>query len=282
MSYPSTPLPDDDFRREREILPAEIFLGGEGRDRPPSDLMSQEGWDHVMSLPDDVAIMTSSHQGSLIDEMNALSNEFLSAVYREDLTGPFMQVPTIFACDEVAALVFITLSGYYRQALGCLRNALEVTVHGAAFAIREDVHGLARWLDATDDPTFGGSCRTLHESRIGTQLRSGSYCVFGEARHDSAWARQMYHRLCGYAHSRAGATNVDLWQSNGPIRVPSVVLSVREQMREVLAFLYLLLRIGKADFQLPPSAASLYEAPSPDWSDAAALVKSSGLLDFTT
>jgi hypothetical protein len=224
-----------------------------------------------MGLPDDVALMTSSHQGSDIEAMHALSSAFLEATYLgAEAVGPFMQTPTIFANDEFAALVFITLSGYYRQALACLRNAVEVVTHAAACACRNDEAGLARWLDGQTEPTFGRSCRTLHDTYPEPQDSDG-YSIFGRKRDDAAWARRIYSRLCGYAHSRGGSTNVDLWQSNGPIRVPSVVVSVLEQLREVAAFVSLEILVAHPDFVMPSAIRALYFDPGDEWASAAQL-----------
>ncbi|HTX22058.1 MAG TPA: hypothetical protein VMD27_09425 [Candidatus Aquilonibacter sp.] len=55
------PLPNDDFRAVRIALePSDFALGSEIPDLPPKDLISKETWNHLVGLPDDVAIRTSN------------------------------------------------------------------------------------------------------------------------------------------------------------------------------------------------------------------------------
>src|SRR5262245_50700245 len=209
---------------------------GDGSEYTPSDLVGRETWSHVMSCADDVALMTSAHEGSLIDDMHEVDSAWLSATYIKSMTGPFMYDASLVAHEEFEAVIFNALHGYYRQAIGCLRNAFEVLTHASAYAVAQDQSGHAAWLAGNEEPAVGVSLRTLHDSGIGQQLRhSSGYSVFGVSRTDSAWARIQYARLCAYAHSRAGSNNIDFWQSNGPVHVPDAVARVRDELRETLA-----------------------------------------------
>lgn len=60
-------LDSDDFRARRKVLESDDFASTDGEpDPPPSDLISEEAWDGIMTLPDDVAIRTTSHLGEWV------------------------------------------------------------------------------------------------------------------------------------------------------------------------------------------------------------------------
>jgi hypothetical protein len=47
----------DDFRAIRRVLEPDDFAVTDGKpDSPPTDLIGQEAWDHIMTLPGHVAI----------------------------------------------------------------------------------------------------------------------------------------------------------------------------------------------------------------------------------
>jgi hypothetical protein len=77
-----------------------------------------------MVLPTDVALKTSSYAGSAAAQLEALNSDWVFS-----WPGPgqasFMDEVCLLAGEEFDALVFNALHGYYRQAIGCLRNALE-------------------------------------------------------------------------------------------------------------------------------------------------------------
>jgi hypothetical protein len=63
-------LPQDDFRRERRNLTPWVFAGLTDDEAttwpPPSDLISREHWDAIMALPTDVALTSTSYEGTLM------------------------------------------------------------------------------------------------------------------------------------------------------------------------------------------------------------------------
>jgi hypothetical protein len=57
----------DDFRAIRRVLEPDDFVVTDGKPDPPStDLIDQEAWDHITTLPGHVVITTTSYQGSKI------------------------------------------------------------------------------------------------------------------------------------------------------------------------------------------------------------------------
>lgn len=128
-------LPETDFRRERMGLPDEAFAVGHAEPLiPPTDLIDRKVWSHVISLPDDVALSTSSHQGSHINWIYSMYNQWSDATYLESRSGPYLFEAASLATEEFDAVIFNSLHGYYRQALGCLRNVFEVLAHATSFA----------------------------------------------------------------------------------------------------------------------------------------------------
>jgi hypothetical protein len=130
-------LPEDDFRRERALLSPELFADpGTGSDLPATDLVSKEAWTGLIDLPTDVLLRTTSHEGSSVDVLHRLTSMWIDLVFRiDESSAPYMSEASLLAYEEFDALAFIALHGYYRQALGCLRNALEVLTVGAGLAV---------------------------------------------------------------------------------------------------------------------------------------------------
>jgi hypothetical protein len=62
--------------------------------------------------------------------------------------APFMEEVSLLAGEEFNALVFNALHGYYRQAIGCLRNALETLIAGAGLAVTGNQELFKRWRNA--------------------------------------------------------------------------------------------------------------------------------------
>lgn len=113
-----------DFRRKRSYLAPHLFLGGKKGDTypPPSDLIPIDRWAGIMDLPTDVALRTSGFDGSLIARLAGLHSDWIFSWPPVD-GAPYMEEPALLAGEEFDALVFNAMHGYYRQAIGCLRNA---------------------------------------------------------------------------------------------------------------------------------------------------------------
>jgi hypothetical protein len=101
---------------------------------PPTDLVPKEQWDHLMILPTDVALKSSSYEGSTIPRLATLDSAWIFS-WPEPGEAPFMEEVSLLAGEEFNALVFNALHGYYRQAIGCLRNAIETLIAAAALAV---------------------------------------------------------------------------------------------------------------------------------------------------
>src|SRR6185312_13847317 len=76
--------------------------------------------------------------------------------------APFMFEASLDAADGFHAAPFIAAHGWYRQATGALRTALESVAIAAGYAVRGDEEGLARWRAGAVERNFGEAIQWLH------------------------------------------------------------------------------------------------------------------------
>jgi len=261
-------LPDDDFRRERRYVAPWVFaLPGDSEGKtypPPSDLITEEHWRNIMGLTTDVGLKSSSYEGSLISRLDQLHSDWVFS-WPEFDDAPFMAEVALLAGEEFDALVFNALHGWYRQAIGCLRNALETMAVASALAVTNNKASLYAWRAGNKELGFGTARTLIRDSAVGQHVDADATpeSVFGNA--DTAWMKDRYSRLCAYAHSQAGYNNADFWESNGPIFVPSALAVVEAELRETLALCYLLLRLGWPGYQAGPGEPALLNGPQGAW-----------------
>src|SRR6266508_4216809 len=141
-------LPEDDFRRLRRYLAPWVFAFPEDSEGktwpPPSDLIDEEKWASVMDLSTDVALKSSSYEGTLVSRLAQLHSDWIFS-WPDPGKAPFMEEPSLLAGEEFDALVFNALHGWYRQAIGCLRNALETLMTAAALAAGKNSKSFREW-----------------------------------------------------------------------------------------------------------------------------------------
>jgi hypothetical protein len=263
------PLPADDFRRERAFLAPHLFADPGTGHEPPTEMVSQRPWKGVIDLPTDVLLRTTSHEGRTFDELADLSSLWTFMTPMEEAPAPYVFDAALLAGEEFDALTFIGPHGYYRQAFGCLRNALEVLTVGAGLAVTGNQNLFNNWRNGGAVP-FGNACDWLAASAVGQQLDGAAAPAAIFRRKDpTAWIARLYGRLCAYAHSKAGYNNMDLWESNGPVHVWGVLNRLVGEARETMALGLILLRIGWSDMEITDEARRLLESPSDEWADVA-------------
>jgi hypothetical protein len=261
-------LPEDDFRRLRRYLAPWVFAlpgGDEGKTWPPPwDLIGEDDWAGIMDLPTDVALKSTSYEGSLISRLHQLHSDWIFS-WPEVGEARFMEEVALLAREEFDALVFNAVHGWYRQAIGCLRNALETLIIGAALAVTNNVKSFQAWRQGTKQYGFGAARALIRDSELGQQIDDDAApeSVFGDD--DGSWTKTRYSRLCAYAHSQAGYNNADFWESNGPIFVPSALQVVEAEFRETLALSYLLLRLGWPRYLPGQGQPALLNGSQGDW-----------------
>ena len=259
----SRPLSLDDFRAVRIVLEDEDFaLVEEGPEGPPTDLIEQEVWNGIVTLPDDVAVRTSSHCGQLL---RVLSQHWTVWVFAMDsVEGPIGEA-MLDAADEFRAATFNVLHGYYRQACGCLRNALEVITTAAASQVSGRADVLGKWQQG--ELGFGSACDVLQSAPSLDSLRKGLAKDPGDSMFDQktkassgGWARRLYSTLSGFEHSSPTCRNGDMWQSNGPVFAPRAFRETASVFIEVSSLCFLLVKAAFPPFSFPDEARAITEA----------------------
>jgi hypothetical protein len=261
----SKPLPLDDFRAIRIILEPDDFVLSSGEDPPPSDPVDKKTWHGITLLPDDVSVQTSNHHGSLLKALYVLWGAWLEALGKdEDPLYYTMMDPA----DEFQAATFSALNGYYRQAIGCLRSALEQVVIGAYFQIcSEDADGqdFERWRSGEVPSGFDKACQRLNgapalQSMNAHLIDTLGFSIFEQKTREAegGWARRLYSLLSEYSHTRPGFTNFDMWNSNGPIYVPKAFNYSAALYLQTAALGFIVIKLGRPDFNLPQAASQVF------------------------
>jgi hypothetical protein len=98
------PLAADDFRRERALLAPHLFADPGSGDEPPTELVSQDRWEHVIDLPTDVLLRTTSHEGRVFDDLADLSTLWTFITPMEEHQAPFLFEAALLAGEEFDAL----------------------------------------------------------------------------------------------------------------------------------------------------------------------------------
>jgi hypothetical protein len=265
------PMPLSDFRAVRIILEPEDFAWGPDTEPPPSDLIDEDTWAGIMHLADDVGIQTSNHQGNMLRTLYGLAyawTETIDAGMAGDDQDELYDV-LLDAHDEYDACIFNALHGYYRAAIGCLRNAIELTCIGTYCELCGKVTKYADWRAGKAELAFGAACEALHAAPSVIPLESQLQKTLGDSvfeRKDAkrgtsgGWARRLYAQICKYSHSRPGFTHVDMWHSNGPVYDTKAFLTTTDLYLETCMLCFDLVKMARPKFELPDQALKLYSS----------------------
>ncbi len=254
------PLDTADFRAIRIVLEPGDFAVSDGKPDIPTNLVDNETWHGIVDLPDDVSIRTSNHQGIILKELYALQSTWTDHAIGDEQDLLFEVL--LYTIDELDAALFNALHGYYRQAIGCLRNIVELVLFGTHCQMAQDTIIFERWQAGQYENSFGGACALLLQDApvqaLNAFLRSTANDTIIDRRNapqSGGWARRLYAELSEYSHSRPNATNVGLWQSNGPIYFPRAFMITASFYAETLAFCYLLIKLAHPSLILPEEVA---------------------------
>jgi hypothetical protein len=257
------PLELSDFRAIRIILEPDDFAVSDGQPDIATDLIDQETWQAIVGLPEDVSIRTSNHQGTILKALSNLNFSWVSHAIGDE--QDVLYEVLLYTIDEMDAMLFNVLHGYYRQAIGCLRNILELTAFGALCQLRQDRPRFERWRRG-EEIHFGEVCTQLQGlppiQALNAALLAQVNDTFLERRqgpHTGGWARRLYATLCASSHSRPSATNVGLWASNGPVYVPAAFDLAATLCSETLALCYILIKLARPQLVLPDAMQSEFE-----------------------
>jgi hypothetical protein len=247
----------DDFRARRDFLQDESFgLPPDGPD-PELDLIPERAWKALIALPDDVALRTTSLQGTIAEHCY----DAWSAVVDSFPQGRMEESPMFEALldlsDYLQSASFSALHGYYRQAFATLRSAIEVMIVTARFALFEGLDALRSWR--YEDVPVAAIRPVMDLDRLAgldtvTQLNVAmAPRVFanGAGTQREGWVWETFQVLSKYAHVTPGYTDGELWRSNGPVWVPSAFVLYVAMLREVLAISALLGRLADPELNRP-------------------------------
>lgn len=186
--------------------------------------------------------------------------------------------------EEFEAAAFNALHGFYRQSIGCARNALEVMTVGSACHTLKHHNQFKAWQNGDKRFGFGAACDLLIGVKSLQELRK----LLADKSHDSlfdqkagdsdgGWIRRLYDKLSEYSHSRPGFTSGDLWRSNGPVYNTAAFRLCFDTQIETSAACFLLSKSrsliceSKPDLRIRPQAQNiLFKDHSGAWLNVAA------------
>lgn len=220
-----------DFREHRRKLPPGSFAIEPESESSASDLIDRSTWHGVTGLPDDVSLRTSDHHGTVLQQAHDCWSDWIALVLDiqglcDDAMRDPLAVAAMNVADELQVSVYLALTGFYRQAIGTLRAALEGMLAALHFCVASDQEATDEWLAGTDEGRVWVrkvrlKLRTM-EPFVGFE-QEVEWPLFA----DGGWFAWLYELLSAFVHGRpahtdkAGrrmeTTNGGLWQSNGPI-----------------------------------------------------------------
>jgi hypothetical protein len=246
----SKEMPLSDFRAIRHKLEPHEFAISEGQDIPPTNLVDEKTWAGITHLPDDVAIRTSDHNGHRLELLYSLWGDWITA------TGDPERPDELFSCmldagDAFQCANFLFLHGYYRSAMAELRVVLELVIIGAYGNLMPSDPDYIVWKMSGSELGF-----TRFRKRMHAMLRSDQ-CKWLLA--DEEFPHKAFQQLCNFTHSRPNSSDGALWKSNGPVYSHEAAMLTFFTILSVYAICYLVVRMARPTFALPPDSRILFE-----------------------
>jgi hypothetical protein len=253
-----------DFRGVRVVLePSDFALGDDIPEPPPSDLIDKGTWLSLMTLPDDVAIRTSSYHGTAVKKMHDTWGALVQAVATDNQDA--LDAALLDAADDFQGAVFNAFCGFYRLSFTSLRSVVKLITIGTDALISGNVSNFEQWRAGQLTITFDAACSGINRSSRLQALRghlraklSDSLFDPKEPTRNGGWARRLYSALSNYSHSRLGHTDADARQSNGPIYVPKTFVQTIRMHIEVAAFAFIMVKLARPAFALPEGGEEVF------------------------
>lgn len=262
-------LEPKDFRAHRKVLdPSDFSLGGDSADLPSTSLISEEIWDGFMTLPTDVVITTTNHQGKRIELMYELWSGW-GKVSPHDISEGIIFEAMWDIADDFDAALFNIAHGFYKQAIMSFRSALELMVFACDCELEGDVARWDDWKKGNREINFQRTCEAMNirlsdvESAAQMEVKASVFpSDNSKEERGAAWATNLYRRLCEYSHPRG--TNAGLWSSNGPVYSTEGMRISFNSYLETYALLILLAKIARGETKMPAEATIIFESDSID------------------
>jgi hypothetical protein len=260
-------LDPKDFRSRRLVLEPNDFGLGETEPEPePTDLISEDAWNGIMTLAGDVAIRTTSHQGERIE----LLYDLWSGWVHELPSGSMVAHAMLDSSDDFAAALFNLTHGYYKQALFSLRSALEIMTMACPCELSANSDRWDAWLRGAE-LRFARECDSLQSSALIQTIdqpvfvaTGGSLYTANDGTTTHTWARNLYRRLSQYAHARDAASNAQFWESNGPIYSAEGMKVSYHCFLETYVLTLLVAKLAFSELAMPEAANVLFAVESCD------------------
>lgn len=258
----SKPLPKEDFRAVRIVMESSDFLvGSEIPESPPKDLVSKETWQHLVGLPDDVAVRTSNDYGGILQGASKFQSELVCvSIVVQELVSQTGHKPAesplsyvlCNATDELAASIYNSLTGYYGVAFSTLRNVVENLAIGLHLELSNDVSTFKSWLADNYDLGFGWAAGKVHGNKTVQEFEAHLVSAVGDnffrqkrKADPGGFARRLYGKLCNYSHGRPGFAHGEIWDSNGPVFVPRAFTQWAVAFLQVYSFCLIACRLAQ-------------------------------------
>jgi hypothetical protein len=215
----------------------------------------------LLVLPDDVAIRTSNHHGTALRQLEELSLAWITSVDMGDdrrLIDPVM----LDAFDDLKAAIFNVLFGWYRFSIAGMRNVLELMAIGCWVQVCGEKQRFKDWRKGNVVLSLGQACDGLTRgaAALDAHLKSSvNDSLFAQktAATDGGFVRRAFSGISEYSHSRPGHTDGDMWESNGPIYVPTAFQHVTWIHFETIALSFVLALLAKPKMEIPQAIIEL-------------------------
>jgi hypothetical protein len=258
-------LDDGDFRAYRKILEPDDFALSDGEpDPPPTDLISEDVWDGIMTLPDDVAIRTTSFQGDRVSLLHELWAGWIDVLP----VGGVLSEASLDVSDDFAASTFNLVHGYYKQAIATLRSALETMVFASSCELTGSMNVWLDWKQGSElklnDANKNLSALpsiAKYDAKVRSSIGIGMF-INPTNQNEMNWIRNLYKRLCGFSHASGDKTNFDLWKSNGPVYSASGMKLSYCFYLETYVVVLILARLTRSNVAMPKEAEVLFHGES--------------------
>lgn len=236
-----------DIRTTRILLPDESFALVKGKYQRGIDVIPDEQWRKLVWLSDDVILRTSENQGTQLAQLQDMWEFWVLKLPLESSKAPFMFNAVWDAADDFHVSTFNAAHGFYRQAIGSLRNTIESMTIAAGYAVRNDTRNLRRWMNGDIEPKYGNG-RDFLKPSVDVQVIDA--------------LEKVWEELCSFNHAEVATTNGAIWQSNGPVWVPAAFTRFYATFRDTMALSYILLAIGWPNFRIPKECDGLFQQPA--------------------
>lgn len=259
-------LPAADFRARRMVLePKDFFPGDDVPEPAPTDIVGRMVWHGIMDLADDVAIRTTSHQGSRVELLYELWGAWVEVTPYECMLENAMSD----CADDFKASILSLLHGFYRQAVGTLRSAIEIMVFACLCELTDDRKGWRAWEAGKDEINFRQSRHKLQKTSAVQVLEGRARAATGRTifadkngPDPGGWATSLHSYLSNFIHAHGNSSNGRIWRSNGPVYSAEGMRLGYHSYLETYALLLLLAKIAHPSLIMPRGADMLFSYDS--------------------